>query len=77
MTNAYDREDSSSHPPLLHPDYKATLERAPCEPPVRVPQTLTEKTGPTEWTRIAGTAVTDLTRAYAGAPIGERTVRAT
>jgi len=76
MTNAYDREDSSSHPPLLHPDYKATLERAAREP-VRVPQKLTEKRGPTEWTRIAGTAVTDLTRAYAGAPIGERTVRAT
>jgi protocatechuate 3,4-dioxygenase beta subunit len=74
MAHAYNSEDSSSHPPLIHPDYKATLERAPRQPLVRVPQTLTEATGPDDWRTIAGSAVADLTKAHAGAPIGERII---
>lgn len=74
MANAYNREDPFSHPPLLHPDYKATLERAPREPLVRMPSMPTEATGPTDWRRIAGPAVADLTKAHAGTPIGERIV---
>jgi protocatechuate 3,4-dioxygenase, beta subunit len=74
MPNAYNREDPSSHPPLLHPDYKATLERAPREPLVRMPPMPTEATGPTDWRRIAGPAIADLTKAHAGTPIGERIV---
>jgi protocatechuate 3,4-dioxygenase, beta subunit len=74
MAHAYNREDPSSHPPLRHPDYKATLERAPREPLVHVPQTLTEATGPSDWTRIAESAVADLTKAHTGEPIGERIV---
>jgi len=74
MTYAYNHEDSSSHPPFLHPDYKATLERAPHESLVRMPQTMTEGTGPTDWRKIAGPAVADLTKAHRGAPIGERII---
>jgi protocatechuate 3,4-dioxygenase, beta subunit len=74
MTHAFNREDSSSHPPFFYPEYKATLERAPREPLVRVPQTLTEATGPTDWSAIAGSAVADLTKSHSGAPIGERIV---
>src|SRR5262245_28649333 len=74
MAHAYNREDPSSHPPLLHPDYKATLERAPREALVHVPQTLTEATGPSDWMRIAGSAVADLTKVHTGEPIGERMV---
>src|SRR6516225_9271586 len=74
MAHSYNRENRSSHPLLLHPAYKATLERAPHEPLVRVPQTLTEATGPTDWRTIAGSAVADLTKATADAPIGERII---
>jgi len=74
MVHEFSGEDSSSQPPLLHPDYKATLERAPREPLVRVPQTLTEATGPRDWRSIAASSVADLTRAHAGAPIGERII---
>jgi protocatechuate 3,4-dioxygenase beta subunit len=74
MPFAFNREDPASHPPARFPDYKATLERAPLELLVRVPQTATEATGPADWVPIVGPAVADLTQAGAGAPIGERIV---
>ncbi len=39
-----------------------------------MPSMPTEATGPTDWRRIAGPAVADLTKAHAGTPIGERIV---
>ena len=37
--------DPAAHPPLLFPDYRSTVLRAPRTPPVPLPQGLTEVTG--------------------------------
>ena len=53
----YAREDAGA-PPSLSPDYRSTLLRAPKHPPVRIPQTLTETTGPAGcWDRLMGLAL--------------------
>ena len=62
-------------PPSLHPEYKSTALRAPRQPRVAIPQTLTETTGPTGcWDRLMGPAAIDLTRQHKGEPIGQRIV---
>ncbi|HEX7128243.1 MAG TPA: hypothetical protein VF406_21010, partial [Thermodesulfobacteriota bacterium] len=43
---AYRREATGAHPPVLHPPYASTLKRAPRHPPLRLPHTLSEVTGP-------------------------------
>ena len=50
-SDAYAREDAGQ-PPSLHPPYKSTALRSPLQPPVRIPQTLTETTGPGDWDRL-------------------------
>ena len=42
----YRRFDERTHPPLLFPDYASTVLRAPKEPLIRMPHTLSEVTGP-------------------------------
>ncbi len=66
-------EDVGS-PPALVPDYRSTVLRAPSRPLVRVPQTLTETTGPADWGRLMGPAMADLTSQHEGAPIGQRII---
>jgi protocatechuate 3,4-dioxygenase beta subunit len=73
MPQTFAREDQSQ-PPSLHPPYRSTVLRAPREPLVRIPQTLTELTGPAEWDALMGPAMADLTRQHAGEPIGQRIV---
>jgi protocatechuate 3,4-dioxygenase, beta subunit len=71
---AYAREDAGS-PPSLFPDYRSTALRAPSQPLVHIPQTLTETTGPAGcWDRLMGSAVADLTAQHGGAPIGQRII---
>lgn len=70
----YAREDAGS-PPSLFPDYRSTALRAPSQLLVRIPQTLTETTGPTgRWDRLMGSAMIDLTTQHPGEPIGQRIV---
>lgn len=70
----YAEEDSGS-PPSLFPDYRSTLLRSPVHAPLRIPQTVTEVTGPTGcWERLMGEAAADLTAQHAGTPIGQRIV---
>lgn len=70
----YRREDAGG-PPALFPDYRSTVARAPGQPPVRIPQTLTEATGPTGmWDRLMGPAAADLTAQHAAPPQGQRIV---
>jgi protocatechuate 3,4-dioxygenase beta subunit len=67
-------EDAGS-PPSLYPGYRSTLARAPRQPPLRAPQTLTEVTGPTGmWDRLMGPAVDDLTTQQNGTPQGQRII---
>jgi protocatechuate 3,4-dioxygenase beta subunit len=70
-----DSGEDAGQPPLLHPEYKSTLLRAPSQPPVRVPQTLTEVTGPAAcWERLMGEALADLTAQHEGPPQGQRII---
>ena len=71
---AYARDDAGS-PPSLHAAYRSTVLRAPGQPLVRIPATLTENTGPHDWDRLMGAGwAADLTRQHAGASIGQRIV---
>jgi protocatechuate 3,4-dioxygenase, beta subunit len=71
---AYAHEDAGS-PPSLFPDYRSTALRAPAQPLVRIPQTLTETTGPSGcWDRLMGGAMADLTTQHKGTPIGQRII---
>jgi protocatechuate 3,4-dioxygenase beta subunit len=70
----YAHEDAGS-PASLVPDYRSTVLRAPSQPPVRIPQTLTETTGPAGcWDRLMGGAMADLTAQHQGTPIGQRII---
>jgi len=71
---AYRRPAPGTQPEYLHPAYVSSIKRAPSQPLVRIPQTLTERTGPQfELSEIAATIV-DLTRQHKGAPVGERII---
>jgi len=70
---AYVRDDAS-HPPLLSPDYRSTLVRAPSRPLILLRHSLTELTGPLLGEgRVTGTDA-DLTRQHAAEPIGQRII---
>jgi protocatechuate 3,4-dioxygenase, beta subunit len=64
---------TSSQPPLLSPDYKSTVLRAPSQAPVILRHRLTEVTGPLI-TGPIGPSDHDLTTQHAGEPIGQRIV---
>ena len=59
-------------PPYLYPDYVGTTLRAPKEPLVIVPHTLTELSGPAYGEGAIGPLDHDLTRQHAGDPQGQR-----
>jgi len=61
-------------PPLLWPDYKSTVLRAPTRAPLAFPRTLTELTGPLLGDSLVGPLDYDLTRQHAGEPLGERII---
>lgn len=61
-------------PPYDHHDYVGTRLRAPKEPLVIIPSTLTELTGPVYGESAIGPLDHDLTRQHAGEPLGERIV---
>jgi protocatechuate 3,4-dioxygenase, beta subunit len=69
----YAPDPEGTHPPLDWPDYKSTRLRHPKQPLVRLPQTITEITGPQLGPeRVLGELDHDLTRQHEGEPIGER-----
>ena len=70
----YRRDDSAVHPPLLSPGYKSTVLRAPAEPLVLLPQTLTEITGPVLGESRVTEADADLTRTSDGEAQGQRII---
>jgi protocatechuate 3,4-dioxygenase, beta subunit len=70
----YNGDDAGS-PPSLFPDYRSTVQRSPRQPLIRLPQTLTETTGPVgNWDRLMGGALADLTTQHAAMPQGQRIV---
>jgi protocatechuate 3,4-dioxygenase beta subunit len=72
-SQAYNREDAGQ-PPSCFPAYASSVARSPRRRLVRIPQTLTETTGPADWDRLMGGALADLTSQHAAAPIGQRIV---
>jgi protocatechuate 3,4-dioxygenase, beta subunit len=70
----YRRAPEGTHPPLLSPDYASTVLRAPKDPLIHVPQTLTEITGPLLGEGRLAELDHDLTRQHQGEPVGERMV---
>ena len=70
----YRADDPGTQPDYLYPPYVSTQKRAPREPLVRLPWTLSEITGPLfGYERIRANDF-DLTQQHAGEPIGERIV---
>jgi protocatechuate 3,4-dioxygenase beta subunit len=75
MTHIRFTPEDSSQPPSLFPPYVSTVARSPKHPLIRIPQTLTEVTGPASpWDQLIGPAVADLTRQHKAEPIGQRIV---
>ncbi|WP_454279058.1 protocatechuate 3,4-dioxygenase subunit beta [Sphingomonas sp. Marseille-Q8236] len=68
-------KDDAGAPPLLVPDYRSTVIRAPQHPPIAIPPTLTETTGPGGcWDRLMGSALADLTKQHEAEPLGQRII---
>jgi protocatechuate 3,4-dioxygenase beta subunit len=69
------RLEAEDQPPSLHPPYGSTVKRSPSRPLVRIPQTLTEITGPgSVWSRLLGPEMIDMTRQHPGEAIGQRII---
>jgi len=63
-------------PPYLHADYKSTIARAPKRALIKLPQTLTEVTGPRFDTNWFGGEHADMTRWEGGEAQGQRIILA-
>jgi protocatechuate 3,4-dioxygenase beta subunit len=73
-SNEYRRPDVGTQPTHLHPPYLSSILRAPTKPLVRIPQTISELTGPAFGRHIVKPGSFDLTRQHAGEPLGQRIV---
>ena len=69
-----DADRAGVDPPYDHLDYVGTRLRAPKQPLVIIPTTLTELTGPAFGESAVDPRDADLTRQHAGDPLGERIV---
>jgi protocatechuate 3,4-dioxygenase, beta subunit len=70
----YRRDTEGVHPPLYWPDYRSTVRRAPRQPMVLLPHSLTEVTGPLLGEGRVSERDADLTRQHDGEPLGERII---
>ncbi|MDX6376379.1 MAG: protocatechuate 3,4-dioxygenase, beta subunit, partial [Gaiellaceae bacterium] len=69
-----ERYGADIDPPYFYPDYVGTRLRAPKEPLVIVPHTLTELTAPVFGESVLLETDGDLTRQHDEEPIGERVI---
>ena len=67
-------EGGGIQPPYLYPDYVGTRFRAPKRPPIILPETLSDTTGPAFGRGPIGEVDDDLTRQQSGEPLGERII---
>ena len=70
----YRRPYRDTQPPYLFPPYASTVKRAPSQPLVALPQTLSELTAPVFGYGDINESDNDLTRQHKGEPQGERIV---
>jgi protocatechuate 3,4-dioxygenase beta subunit len=68
--------DWTSHPPLIHPEYKSTVYRAPKKPLIPIKQSMSEMTGPVYGHDNVSAGESDLTTLARSTaePIGERII---
>jgi protocatechuate 3,4-dioxygenase, beta subunit len=71
---SYRRHPAGSQPPYLYEPYRSTVQRAPRQPLVLLPHTLSEITGPVYGHNEIAESDSDLTRQHAGEPQGERII---
>ena len=74
MSLTYPPESLAAHPPSLYRDYASTRRRAPSQPLVIIPETLSELTGPVYGHESVLPGDDDLTRQHEGEPLGERII---
>ena len=74
MSLTYPVESKRANPPLVYPDYKSTVLRAPKHPLILMPHTLSELTGPVYGHNDIQATDGDLTRQHAAEPLGERII---
>lgn len=70
----YRRPPKGTQPEYLHPPYASTRKRAPTQPLVLLPHTLSEVTGPLFGDDHVRVEDGDLTRQHGGEPLGERII---
>jgi protocatechuate 3,4-dioxygenase, beta subunit len=70
----YRKPAPGTQPEYLHPAYVSSLKRAPTQPLISLPETLSELTGPIFLKEIVGAKASDLTRQGKREPLGERIV---
>ena len=70
----YRRPPEETQPAYLEPRYVSTLKRAPTQPLVFLPHTISELTGPVFGGDVVAASDHDLTRQHEGEPIGERII---
>jgi len=70
----YRRHDPENEPVSLYPPYRATVLRAPRQPLIVLPHTLSEITGPVYGGSDISETDCDLTRQHAGEPLGQRII---
>src|ERR1700704_1642889 len=70
----YRRHEAGSQPSALYEPYRSNIRRAPAQPLIFFPHTLSEVTGPLYGHGELGEADNDLTRQHAGEPLGERII---
>jgi len=68
----YRKPAPGTQPNHLYPPYVSSIKRAPKQPLISVPATLSEITGPSFPKEIASPKAFDLTRQHNGEPLGER-----
>jgi len=70
----YRKPAPGTHPNHLHPPYVSSIKRAPTQPLISIPATVSEITGPIFPRNIVPRKAFDLTRQHKGEPLGERIV---
>lgn len=70
----YRRPFPGTQPNHLHSPYRSSIKRAPSQPLVYLPHTISEITGPTFGPEIINVKACDLTKQHSGAPVGERII---
>src|SRR6202044_2220765 len=71
---AYRAPHPGTQPNHLHTPYVSSIKRAPTKPPIRIPYTLSEITGPSFGSEIVAPNAGDLTRQHSAEPLGERII---